>query len=103
MTTAIIIGVLTVTIVGAIFIIVNQRVKIKESKEEAATEKHKKETLKQSVDNVLMAQEDSKKMKAQTLEHVEILKKTKEGAIVEKEFANLRDDIFGEYARLRNN
>lgn len=94
----IIIGVLALFLVIAFFIIKGQR----KYKKAAALEKHKKQVLKKSIDNILLFQEDGNEIEKQTSKHVEILRKSKDEKVISKELTILRDNIFAEYGKLRN-
>lgn len=94
----IIIGVLVLLLIIAGIIISRQR----KYKKEADLEKHKKQVLKKSIDNILLFQEDTNDIEKQTAEHVEILRKTKDEKVISKELTILRDNIFAEYSQLRN-
>ena len=95
--TLIIIAVLSVSLFIAFLIIKKQR-KYKKSYE---LEKHKKQVLKKSIDNILLHQEDKNDIEKQTAEHIEILRETKDEKIISKELTSLRDNIFAEYSKLR--
>lgn len=102
MTTIIIIGVLALALIITILIISSKSKKLKEAKKTADLEKHKKQVLKKSIDNILLHQKDNNNIEKQTAKHVEILRGTKDEKVISKELTILRDNIFAEYSQLRN-
>lgn len=106
MNTIIMIAVFSFILVSVIGIAANRvsslKVKVKEEEKKTATAEYKEKAIKKSIDNVLLFQSEDKDIQKVTQEHVNILVKTRSKGNVEKELSILRDSIYADYNKLRN-